>query len=49
MQFGASKDHRADLPQLKIMAASLDPGLIIGLDVASGEQNDDVMYVPLIQ
>ncbi len=49
MQFGASKDHRADLPQLKIMAASMDPGLIIGLDVASGEQNDDVMYVPLIQ
>ena len=24
-------------------------GLIIGMDIASGEQNDDVMYVPLIQ
>lgn len=49
MQFGASKDHRPDLPQLKIMAASIDPGLIVGIDVASGEQNDDVMYVPLIK
>lgn len=49
MQYGASKDHRPDLPQLKIMAASVDPGLIIGMDIASGEQNDDVMYVPLIQ
>ena len=49
MQFGASKDHRPDLPQLKIMAASTDPGLIVGMDIASGEQNDDVMYVPLIQ
>ena len=49
MQFGASKDHRPDLPQLKIMAASIDPGLVIGMDIASGEQNDDVMYVPLIQ
>lgn len=49
MQFGASKDHRPDLPQLKIMAASIDPGLIVGMDVASGEQNDDVMYVPLIK
>lgn len=49
MQFGASKDHRPDLPQLKIMAACIDPGLIVGMDIASGEQNDDVMYVPLIQ
>lgn len=49
MQYGASKDHRPDLPQLKIMAASIDPGLVIGMDIASGEQNDDVMYVPLIQ
>jgi len=49
MQFGASKDHRPDLPQLKIMAASIDPGLIVGMDIAPGEQNDDVMYVPLIQ
>ena len=49
MQFGASKDHRPDLPQLKIMAASIDPGLIVGLDIASGQQNDDVMYVPLIK
>lgn len=48
MQFGASKDHRPDLPQLKIMAASIDPGLVVGMNIASGEQNDDVMYVPLI-
>lgn len=49
MQFGASKDHRPDLPQLKLMAASIDPGLIVGMDIESGEQNDDVMYVPLIK
>ena len=49
MQFGASKDHRPDLPQLKVMAASIDPGIVVGMDISSGETNDDVMYVPLIQ
>lgn len=49
MQYGASKDHRPDLPQLKIMAASTDPGIIIRWHVASGEQNDDILYMPLIE
>lgn len=49
MQFGKSKDHRPDLPQLKIMAASIDPGILIGMDIASGEKNDDSMYLPLIE
>lgn len=49
MQYGRSKDHRPDLPQLKIMAASLDPGILIGMDVLSGEKNDDPLYVPLIK
>lgn len=48
MQYGRSKDHRPDLPQLKIMAATLDPGILIGIDVDSGEKNDDTMYLPLI-
>lgn len=48
MQYGQSKDHRPDLPQLKMMAATLDPGLLIAIDVASGEKNDDTLYLPLI-
>lgn len=48
MQYGQSKDHRPDLPQLKMMAATLDPGLLIAIDVASGEKNDDSLYLPLI-
>lgn len=49
MQYGLSKDHRPDLPQIKMMVATLDPGIIMGLDVFSGEKNDDPLYVPLLQ
>ena len=49
MQFGHSKDHRPDLPQVKIMAACSQPcGLLLGADVVSGEKADDRLYTPLI-
>lgn len=49
MQFGHSKDHRPDLPQLKMMLATLDPGIPLAIDVTSGEKNDDILYTPLLQ
>src|SRR5215210_2530326 len=49
-QFGHSKDHRPDLPQLKVLLATLDPlGLPIATDVLSGERADDRLYLPAIQ
>jgi transposase len=48
-QFGHSKDHRPDLPQLKVMLAALDPlGLPVATDVLSGERADDRLYLPAI-
>jgi len=48
-QFGHSKDHRPDLPQLKVMLATLDPlGLPVATDVLSGERADDRLYLPAI-
>src|SRR5438067_636419 len=49
LQFGHSKDHRPDLPQLKIMLASLDPlGMPLASEVLSGEHADDPLYLPVI-
>jgi transposase len=49
-QFGHSKDHRPDLPQVKIMQAVLDPlAMPLATDVVSGERADDPLYVPCIQ
>lgn len=49
-QFGHSKDHRPDLPQVKIMQAVLDPlGMPLATDVVSGERADDPLYIPCIQ
>lgn len=49
-QFGHSKDHRADLPQVKINLATLDPlGLPLVTQVWSGERSDDPLYVPAIR
>jgi transposase len=49
-QFGHSKDHRPDLPQLKVMLSALDPlGLPLGTQVVSGESADDRLYIPAIQ
>jgi transposase len=49
MQYGHSKDHRPDLPQLKLMAAAALPsGQTIASDIVPGNNADDPLYVPLI-
>jgi len=49
MQHGHSKDHRPDLPQLKLMMAVAEPaGEPMACDVHSGESADDPLYLPLI-
>jgi transposase len=48
-QFGHSKDRRSDLPQVKVMLATLDPlGLPIATDVLAGQRADDPLYLPAI-
>jgi transposase len=49
-QLGQSKDHRPDLPQLKVMMSALDPlGMPVATQVVSGERADDRLYIPAIQ
>jgi transposase len=49
LQLGHSKDHRPDLPQLKLVLASLDPlGMPLASEVLSGEHADDPVYLPII-
>jgi transposase len=49
-QFGKSKDHRPDLPQVKVMLAALDPlGLPLVTQVVSGQRTDDPLYIPAIK
>lgn len=49
-QFGHSKDHRPDLPQVKVKQAVLDPlGLPLTTTVVSGNRADDPLYVPAIR
>jgi transposase len=49
-QFGHSKDHRPDLPQVKIKLSALDPlGLPMGVTVVGGQRADDGLYVPAIE
>jgi transposase len=49
-QFGHSKDHRPDLPQLKVMLSALDPlGMPVATQIVSGERADDPLYIPAIQ
>jgi transposase len=48
-QFGHSKDHRPDLPQVKVMLAVLDPlGLPVATDIVPGQRADDPLYIPAI-
>jgi transposase len=48
-QFGHSKDHRPDLPQVKIMVSALDPlGMPVAMDVVPGQRADDPLYLPAI-
>lgn len=50
LQLGHSKDHRPDLPQLKVMLATLDPlGLPLATEVVSGQRADDPLYQPAIE
>ena len=49
-QFGHSKQHRSDLPQLKTMVATLDPLAMPLFSVTvSGNTSDDVLYLPAIK
>ncbi|MEK7717840.1 MAG: IS1634 family transposase [Planctomycetota bacterium] len=49
-QFGHSKDHRPDLPQVKLNLSTLDPlGLPLTTSVVSGQTADDPLYVPEIK
>ena len=49
MQHGYSKDHRPDLPQLKLMAAAAEPsGHLLACDVLAGHNADDPLYLPML-
>jgi len=49
-QFGHSKDHRPDLPQVKVVQSVLDPfGMPVATQVVSGERADDPLYIPAIR
>jgi transposase len=49
MQLGHSKDHRPDLPQLKLMAAAAEPsGQLLASTVHPGDAADDPPYLPII-
>jgi transposase len=48
-QFGHSKDHRPDLPQVQVMRSVLEPlGLPVATDVVPGQRADDPLYLPAI-
>jgi transposase len=50
LQFGHSKDHRPDLPQVKVATSTLDPlGMPLVTLPVSGEKADDPLYLPLIE
>lgn len=49
-QYGHSKDHRPDLPQLKVMMATLDGlGLPLVTGVVDGSRADDPLYLPTVR
>ena len=49
-QMGYAKQHRADLPQMKAMIATLDPlALPLCSVVVPGNTADDVLYIPAIE
>jgi transposase len=46
---GHSKDHRPDLPQLKVMLAAADPmGMPLATLVLPGNEADDGLYIPSV-
>ena len=49
-QLGHSKDHRPDLPQVKVLLGVLDPlGMPVATLVVAGQRADDPLYVPAIE
>lgn len=49
-QFGHSKDHRGDLPQVKINQSALDPlGIPLTTTIVRGNQADEPLYLPEIR
>ena len=49
-QYGHSKDHRPDLPQLKVMLATLDAmGMPLVTSVVDGSRADDPLYLPTVR
>jgi transposase len=49
-QFGHSKDHRPDLPQVKVMLSTLDPlGVPLATAVVPGHHADDPLYIPAVR
>lgn len=49
-QFGHSKDHRPDLPQVKVMLSAMDPmGMPVGTQIVPGQRADDGLYIPAIE
>lgn len=50
MQHGWSKDHRPDLPQLKLMVSvESNTGTSIASKTVPGNINDDLLYIPIIE
>jgi transposase len=48
-RYGHSKDHRPDLPQMKLMMATLDSlGVPIASEIVAGNSADDPLYQPAI-
>ena len=48
IQYGFSKQHRSDLPQLKVMLATLDPlAMPLFSIIAPGNKADDGLYGPI--
>ena len=48
-RYGYSKDHRPDLPQIKVMLGTIDPmGMPISTLVLPGNEADDGLYIPSI-
>lgn len=49
-QFGYSKDHRPDLPQVKVVLSTLDPmGMPVATDIVAGQRADDPLYIPAVR
>jgi len=48
-RYGYSKDHRPDLPQLKVMLGTIDPmGMPLATLVLPGNEADDGLYIPTV-